>query len=128
MVNETIRQAAPSGDAAPHTCTTARIFSLPGTTGTRTGSSTEQALGPGWLANTSDLVTSVERAAALLGVSRSTGYEAVRKGDIPSFRLGRRILVPVNQLRVMVGIAESPPPDAPNWTIKNVTSGQSVQR
>ena len=33
-------------------------------------------------------------AAELLGISRSSGYELVRLGTIPSIRLGRRIVVP----------------------------------
>lgn len=40
------------------------------------------------------LVYTVEEAATLLGISRSFAYEAVQKGDIPSMRIGRRILVP----------------------------------
>jgi len=40
------------------------------------------------------LVYTVEEAASLLGISRSFAYEAVQKGDIPSMRIGRRILVP----------------------------------
>lgn len=39
-------------------------------------------------------VMTVDEIAVLLGVSRATAYEAVRKGDIPSIRLGRRIVVP----------------------------------
>jgi len=40
------------------------------------------------------LVYTVEEAATLLGISRSFAYEAVQRGDIPSMRIGRRILVP----------------------------------
>ena len=42
---------------------------------------------------------SVEEAAMALGVSRGTAYEAVRSGQIPTVRLGRRLLVPVEGLR-----------------------------
>jgi excisionase family DNA binding protein len=42
----------------------------------------------------SRLVFTVEEAAQLLGISRSFAYEAVERGDIPSMRIGRRILVP----------------------------------
>jgi excisionase family DNA binding protein len=44
------------------------------------------------------LVYTVEEAAALLGISRSFAYEAVQRGDIPSMRIGRRILVPKSAL------------------------------
>ena len=40
------------------------------------------------------LVYTVEEAATLLGISRSFAYEAVQNGQIPSMRIGRRILVP----------------------------------
>ena len=36
----------------------------------------------------------VEEAARILGIGRSAAYEAVRRGDIPSIRIGRRVLVP----------------------------------
>jgi len=41
---------------------------------------------------------SVERAAAILGVSRGVAYDAVRNGTIPSLRVGRRLLVPTARL------------------------------
>ena len=40
------------------------------------------------------LVFSVEEARRKLGVSRGLMYEAIRTGQIPSIRLGRRILIP----------------------------------
>jgi excisionase family DNA binding protein len=44
------------------------------------------------------LTCSVEEAALLLGISRNSAYEAARKGEIPTIRLGRRILIPVSRL------------------------------
>ena len=46
----------------------------------------------------SRLTFSVEEAAKLLGVSRAFGYELVARGEIPSIRLGRRLLVPCRAL------------------------------
>lgn len=40
------------------------------------------------------LTYTVLEAAALLGIGRSVAYEAVRRGDIPSLRIGARLLVP----------------------------------
>ena len=40
------------------------------------------------------LVYTVEEAGNLLGLGRSGAYEAVRRGDIPTIRIGRRILIP----------------------------------
>jgi excisionase family DNA binding protein len=40
------------------------------------------------------LTLTVEEAAELLGISRGSAYQAVRAGDIPSIRIGRRVLIP----------------------------------
>lgn len=48
------------------------------------------------------LTVSVEEAAEMLGVSRGTAYNLVRTGDIPSLRLGRRIVVPLQRLRALI--------------------------
>lgn len=45
------------------------------------------------------LTLTVEEAATLLGISRAFAYEAVARGEIPSIRIGRRILVPKASLR-----------------------------
>ena len=42
----------------------------------------------------STYVLSVEEARKLLGISRGLMYEAVRTRQIPSIRIGRRILIP----------------------------------
>lgn len=36
----------------------------------------------------------VEEAAEVLGVGRSAAYEAVRRGEIPALRIGRRFVIP----------------------------------
>ncbi|MGH4008284.1 MAG: helix-turn-helix domain-containing protein [Pseudonocardiaceae bacterium] len=43
----------------------------------------------------------VEQAGAVLGISRSSAYDAVRSGTIPAIRLGRRLVVPTAALRNM---------------------------
>ena len=40
------------------------------------------------------LVYSVAEAGKRLGLSRGLMYEAIRTGQVPSIRIGRRILVP----------------------------------
>ena len=40
------------------------------------------------------IALSVEETANLLGISRNSAYEAVRQGQIPSLKIGRRILIP----------------------------------
>lgn len=46
----------------------------------------------------------VEEAALVLGIGRSAAYQAVARGEIPSVRVGRRILVPTASLdRLLLG-------------------------
>ena len=66
---------------------------IAGTLGT--GATSALATSAGAVSPVEDrLVFTVEEAAQLLGISRSFAYEAVQRGEIPSMRIGRRILVP----------------------------------
>jgi excisionase family DNA binding protein len=49
------------------------------------------------------LTVTVEEAARMLGIGRGTAYDAVRRGDVPSIRVGHRILVPRAPLLELVG-------------------------
>ncbi len=54
------------------------------------------------------LVVSVPEAARLLGISRTHAYELIARGELPSIRLGRRILVPLRPLmRLLEGAGAS---------------------
>jgi excisionase family DNA binding protein len=44
----------------------------------------------------------VKEAARLHGISRGLCYEAIRRGEVPSIRIGRRLLVPKEDLRRLV--------------------------
>ena len=48
-------------------------------------------------------VYSVEETGRILRISRGSAYERVRTGEIPSIRLGRRILIPAASLRDLIG-------------------------
>jgi excisionase family DNA binding protein len=48
------------------------------------------------------LVISVEEAGRRLNLSRNTAYEAVKRGDIPSVKIGRRVLVPIVALEQLL--------------------------
>lgn len=50
------------------------------------------------------LTITVEEAAQVLGVGRSTAYELVRAGDLACIRLRRRIVVPVAHLAESLGV------------------------
>jgi excisionase family DNA binding protein len=45
----------------------------------------------------------VAQAAQVLGVGRTAAYEAARRGELPTRRLGRRLLVPVPALLAWLG-------------------------
>jgi excisionase family DNA binding protein len=45
----------------------------------------------------------IPQAAELLGISRSAAYRAVARGEIPTIRIGRRLLVPTAKLYAMLG-------------------------
>jgi hypothetical protein len=55
---------------------------------------------------------SVEDAGKLVGLSRSAAYRAAARGDIPTFRLGRRLYVPTARLLEMLGISSEDEPRA----------------
>jgi len=62
------------------------------------------------MATTSKAATmTVTETAAVLGISRSSAYECVRLGSIPSIRLGRRIVVPTQAIDALLGsVAPNP--------------------
>jgi excisionase family DNA binding protein len=56
------------------------------------------------------LTVTVPQAARLLGIGRNLAYECVKRGDIPTIQLGRRILVPLAGLNRLLseGRADAP--------------------
>lgn len=51
------------------------------------------------------LALSVTEAAKLLGISRNTAYAAIKDGDLPVIRLGRRVLIPVAALEKKLNVS-----------------------
>jgi excisionase family DNA binding protein len=49
---------------------------------------------------------SIEEAAKLLGIGRSTAYAAARDGSLPTLRISHRLLVPTAKLAAMLGCGE----------------------
>lgn len=45
----------------------------------------------------------VDEVAARLGISRGLAYEGVRTGEIPSIKIGKRVLVPRRALLALLG-------------------------
>jgi excisionase family DNA binding protein len=52
------------------------------------------------------LTISVEETGRLLGISRGLAYELVNRGELPSVRLGRRIVVPRRALDRMLNLPD----------------------
>lgn len=48
----------------------------------------------------------VEQTAELLGLGRTAAYEAARRGEFPTRRLGRRVMVPVPALLEWLGVSQ----------------------
>ena len=49
----------------------------------------------------------IEETAPIIRLSRGSTYEAARSGEIPTIRIGRRLLVPVAGLRRLLGELEA---------------------
>lgn len=51
----------------------------------------------------------VPEAGALLDLAPRTSYDAAKRGEIPTIRVGRRLLVPTARfLREVLGLMDSP--------------------
>lgn len=48
---------------------------------------------------------SVDEAAVLLGVGRATAFKAAKAGSLPTFRVGRRLLVGVGWIEAQIASA-----------------------
>ena len=57
----------------------------------------------------SRMTITVGEAAEMLGISRTSAYLCARRQEIPTVRLGRRVLVPV--ARFMALLEDDPPTD-----------------
>jgi hypothetical protein len=77
-------------------------------------------LGPQW--DHHDAFT-VEETGKILGLSRGSAFAAAKRGDIPTIRIGKRLIVPRHALERLLGIeavgqavlqvAAAPPAPAP---------------
>ncbi|GJE48426.1 hypothetical protein GOFOIKOB_1456 [Methylobacterium tardum] len=50
---------------------------------------------------------SIDEAAAWLGISRNGAYEAAKRGEIPTIKIGRLLKVPVVPFERMLGLSVS---------------------
>jgi len=63
----------------------------------------QQPTGPRMDQLASQATLTIEQAAQLLGLGRTAAYEAARRGEFPTRRLGRRLIVPVPALLEWLG-------------------------
>ncbi|MCE5311458.1 MAG: helix-turn-helix domain-containing protein [Acidobacteriales bacterium] len=64
------------------------------------------------------LTYTVTEASALLGLSRNATYMAIRRNQIPSVRIGRRLVIPRQQLeRTLLCMAAA---DSPRSTVNGM--------
>ena len=73
--------------------------------GRSTGSRAGPDVDPASLIAGDRLALTVSEAGALLGISRALAYELVARGELPSIRLGRRLVVPKVALLEMLGLS-----------------------
>ncbi|WP_431818635.1 helix-turn-helix domain-containing protein [Gordonia jacobaea] len=70
-------------------------------------SSPEPTLDLGWLKRSTLAAITMKQTAEVLGVDQRTVSRAVRDGQIPSIRVGRRAVVPRMSLLAMLGATPS---------------------
>jgi excisionase family DNA binding protein len=78
------------------------------------------------------LTYTVEEAARAIGVSRGLAYELVRRGDLRTVHVGRRVLVPRDAVRDFLGLGQeqvsAPPRTTPENGIAEVTYLVTIRR
>jgi excisionase family DNA binding protein len=58
------------------------------------------------------LTFSIDQAAAVLGISKSTAYECAHRGELPVLRFGRRLVVTRATLVTLLGLDQRPSTNA----------------
>ena len=61
--------------------------------------------------NEEKLTLTVNQTSKLLGLSRNSTYQGILAGEIPSLKVGKRILVPIAALTAMLAEAGKPKAD-----------------
>jgi excisionase family DNA binding protein len=52
----------------------------------------------------------VEEVAEILGTGRTATYDAVRRGEIPSIKVGRKLVIPTAAVRRLLELDPVPAP------------------
>ncbi len=61
----------------------------------------------------------VAEAGHLLGLSRSSAYRAAARGELPTVRFGRRLVVPTHKVLALIGLEDNQtaPTPSTHWSI-----------
>jgi excisionase family DNA binding protein len=59
------------------------------------------------------LTFTIQEAAEVLGISKSSAYEAAHRGELPVLRFGRRLVVTRVTLEALLGLSEPTPSGRP---------------
>jgi len=84
-----------------------------------------------WSVPEGRLTISVPEAGRWLSLGRDAAYAAAARGEIPTLRLGRRIVVPVPALLALLGVTKDidpAPPDNTNGAAVNGAESQNISR
>ncbi len=65
------------------------------------------------------LTYTVGEAAKAIGVSRGLAYELVRRGELRTVHVGRRVLVPRDAVRDFLGLSQEQAAPSPRGTLEN---------
>lgn len=68
----------------------------------------------------------VPEAGVLLGIGRDAAYAAARSGDLPTLRLGRRVVVPVPRLLAWLGEDPAPRDDDEDGGLRAVDDSREA--
>jgi excisionase family DNA binding protein len=74
------------------------------------------------------LTYTVEEAAALVGVARSTMYDLVHRGEVPAVRVGRRLFVTAPTIEALTGVVPPTPADLAHDRPEVPTTDPVVER
>lgn len=72
----------------------------------------EQGATP-WAELESRLTITVPEAGSMLGLGRDAAYAAAKRGEIPTLRFGKRLVVPVPRLLALLEAPATPAADDP---------------
>lgn len=78
------------------------------------------------LLTTTEAVIPVPVAGSVIGLGQTASYDAAKRGDLPTIRIGARYLVPVAKFRDLLGLPAWPNDEAPAVDIGEGDKSSSI--